>query len=99
MDEGPTSGQVVALVASDSSEKEPKIFLAKVLSVKEGLAQLHHLEKVSTSENLYRPAIGKGAVWYERMETLIWPIFITFDEDNRGYRLHNTEKEIIKHAN
>ena len=98
VDEDAPVGQVVALVASDSTSTEPKIFLAKLLNVKDGLAQLHHLEKISSSDNLYRPAVGRGAVWYEQFETLIWPIFITFDEDSRGYRLHNTVAEIVKHG-
>ena len=32
IDDGPTVGQIVALVSSDSTTKEPKFFLAKRLS-------------------------------------------------------------------
>ena len=94
----PDTGQIVAVVAGNSKPKDPKIFLAKVLSYKQGEAQLHHMEKVEGTDNLYRPSIGTNSVWCESIQTLIWPVFVTFDGDNRGYRLHHTDQEIAQQA-
>ena len=94
----PDIGQIVAMVAGDSKPRDPKIILAKVLSYKQDEAQLHYMEKIEGTNNLYRPSIGTNSVWHESVKTLIWPIFVTFDSDSRGYRLHNTAKEIADEA-
>ena len=93
-DQLPDVGQIVAMVASNSTPQKPDIFLAKVLSYKNGEAQLHYLEKVPEEENLYRPSLGKDSVWWENSACIIWPIFCTFDKDSRGYILYSTKEEI-----
>ena len=83
----PDTGQIVAVVAGNSKPKDPKILLAKVFSYKQGEAQLHHMEKVEGTDNLYRPSIGTNSAWYESIETLIWPIHLMETTGDTDYTI------------
>ena len=88
---------VMDSVLGDCPSVSPTDVFESSESYKQGEAQLH-MEEVEGTYNLYRPSIGTNSVWYESIETLIWPIFVTFDGDSMGYRLRHTAQEIAEQA-
>lgn len=95
---GPEVGEIVALVAGNSTLSDPQIFLAKILSFSKTNVQLQNLEKVYQDDNLYRPSIGNQSIWWESRSAIIWPLFCCFDHAERGYRLHSTPLEIVRQS-
>ena len=92
----PDPGNIVALVAADSTERFPKIFLAKLLQYKDKgtTAVLGELELTEGSSKCYR--LKPGSCWTESTKALVWPIDTAYVEKGEYYRLRTSLKDIHK---
>lgn len=93
-DEGGTpleKDDVVALVESDSTAKQPKILLGKVLRIKSETAVLAWLQPTST--NKYRMCIG-DKTWIESVNSLVHPIDVIYCHKTNMYTLRTPPIDI-----
>ena len=92
----PDPGNIVALVAADSTEGSPKIFLAKLLQYKDkgNTAVLGEMELTEGSSKCYH--LKPGSCWTENIKALVWPIDTAYVEKGEYYRLRTSLKDIHK---
>lgn len=91
-EELPQKGDICAVVASDSTDREPKIFMARVIRLEGEDAVLHCFEPIG--DDLYKPVIGSDSTWREKSHCIIWPLDISYRREERAYRLNTSIKEI-----
>lgn len=88
----PISGDLVALVASNSTKSLPQILVAKVIRYTKDRKDvlLAHMEEVA--ENSYTLIIGRS--YLESIESLIFPIDIAYNASDRVYELRSDKIDL-----
>ena len=91
----PSPGEMCALVPSDSSQKNPSVFLAKVLKYTAygKSVRLAWFREVETRPTYYEFQPGTG-VWEERTSSLIYPIDVVFHRLDGTYELRTPKKQL-----
>ncbi len=91
----PSPGEMCALLASDSSLKSPKIFLARVLkySADGNKARLAWFKEIETRPNHFKFQAGTD-VWEERKSALIYPVDVIFHRIDGTYELRTPKERI-----
>ena len=86
-------GDMVALFASDSTRKNPKVLFAKVVSIKASTASALLNEMVETSPGLYRLKLGSR--WEEKTKTLVAGLDWFYVREKSAYELRTPFEEIL----
>lgn len=91
----PSPGEMCALVPSDSSQKNPSVFLAKVLKyTADGKsARLAWFKEVETRPTHYEFQPGTD-VWEEKASSLIYPVDVVFHRLDGTYELRTPKKQL-----
>lgn len=88
----PISGDFVALVANNSTNSSPQIFIGRIIRYSKDRKDvlLAHMEEVS--ENLFKLVIGKS--YFESTDSLIFPIDIVYKASDRVYELRSDKSDL-----
>jgi len=95
----PSPGEMCALVASDATQENPKVFLAKVLkyTVDGKSARLAWFKEVETRPTFYEFQVGTD-VWQEKTSSLIYPVDVVFHRLDGTYELRTPKKRLCSMA-
>lgn len=91
----PSPGEMCALVPSDSSQRDPTVFLAKVLKyTADGKsARLAWFKEVETRPTYYEFQAGTD-VWEENTSSLIYPVDVVFHRLDGTYELRTPKERL-----
>ena len=88
----PCAGDFVALVAKNSTARQPEVFIGKVLRFSHDKKDvlLAHLDEVQ--ENHFKVVVGKS--YWERKNSLVYPIDLTYLPSDGMYQLRSSKSEL-----
>ena len=94
-DDLPSPGEMCALVPSDASQKDPAVFLAKVLKyTADGKsARLAWFKEIATRPTFYEFQTGSD-VWEEKTSSLIYPVDVVFHRQDGTYELRTPKERL-----
>ena len=94
-DDLPCPGEMCALVASDASQKNPSVFLAKVLkyTADGSSVRLAWFKELETRPTFYEFQPGTD-VWEEKASSLIYPVDVVFHRLEGTYELRTPKLKL-----
>lgn len=93
-------GDMVALLASDSTPSDPKVLFGQVVKVnkEQNTAIMTRMVETAT-KGQYRVEVGRGGRWEENVDSLIPGIDFFYCPDSRSYELRTSMATIVAEAN